>query len=101
MSLVESLEVPFSQTHENGLFILLRQCVSEELERITPISVTMPVMHVTMIGSIKNRLPMLAFRPREAVSNRVTGYSLPGILDVNDQLINHIGDVRILKARVY
>jgi hypothetical protein len=34
------------------------------------------------------------------VSNRVTGYSLPGILDVNDQLTNHIGDVRILKARV-
>lgn len=100
MSLVESLEVSFSQTHENGLLILLRQCISEELERITPISVTTPVMHATMIDSIKNRLPMFAFRPQEAVSNRVTGYSLPGILDVNDQLTNHIGDVRILKARV-
>lgn len=43
---------------------------------------------------------MFAFRLREAVSNCVTSYSLPGILDVNHQLTNHIGDVRILKARV-
>lgn len=28
-----------------------------ELKRITPISVTTPVMHATMIGSIKNCLP--------------------------------------------
>ena len=43
-----------------------------ELERITPTSVTTPVMHATMIDSIKNCLSRSRlFVPREAVSARV------------------------------
>jgi hypothetical protein len=43
-----------------------------ELERITPMRVTTPVMHATMIDSIKELPPELVFRPQEAVSICVT-----------------------------
>ena len=46
-----------------------------ELERITPMRVTTPVMHATMIDSIKELPPEIAFRPQEAVSNPVTSSS--------------------------
>ena len=43
-----------------------------ELEGITPISVTAPVMHATMIDPIKELPPETAFRPREASCYGVT-----------------------------
>ena len=48
-----------------------------ELERTTPTSVITPVMHATMTDSIKNCLPRLAFRPREASSYCVTTSARP------------------------
>ena len=58
-----------------------------ELERITPTSVTTPVMHATMIDSIKNCLPRSTFRPREAVSDCVTNSVFAGRTLVFNQIV--------------